>query len=155
MKTIETSKGPVRFHSVGEPIVGNPTLPVTDNQLRQFYLDWVNNFCSTGGCAKHYGITQDEARSFIERGKRLHELATNYHVAAVSSNTNSFGYKSVLALNAHGLGVQLLVQAYGTDEVPVVGDVVTLGESRFYGAPVALPAITPEKAAKIIKTLTK
>jgi hypothetical protein len=79
----------------------------------------------------------------------------NYHVAAVSSNTNSFGYKSVLALNAHGLAVQLLVQAYGTDKVPEVGDVVTLGESRWYGAPVRLPSVTPEKAAKIIKTLTK
>jgi hypothetical protein len=139
----------------GEVIGGKPALPVTDNQLRQFYLDWVNNFCSTEGCAEFYGITQDEAKAFIERGKALHELATNYHVAAVSSNTNSFGYKSVLALNAHGLGVQLLVQAYGTDEVPKVGDVVTLGESRFYGAPTKLPSVTPEKAAKLIKTLTK
>ena len=133
----------------------NPALPVSAEQHREFYLDWVNNFCSTEGCANHYGITQDEAKAFIERGKALHELATNYHVAAVSSNTNSFGYKSVLALNAHGLGVQLLVQAYGTDEVPKVGDVVTLGESRFYGAPTKLPSVTPEKAAKLIKTLTK
>jgi hypothetical protein len=132
-----------------------PALPVTDNQLRQFYLDWVNNFCSTEGCAEHYGITQDEARSFIERGKALHERDTNYHVVTVSTNTNSFGYKSVLALSAAGLGVQLLVQAYGTDKIPEAGDVVTLGESRFYGAPSALPSITPEKAAKIIKTLKK
>jgi hypothetical protein len=79
----------------------------------------------------------------------------NYHVAAVSSNTNSFGYKSVLAISAAGLGVQLLVQAYGTDKVPEQGDVVRLGESRWYGAPVALPSVTPEKAAKLIKTLTK
>lgn len=155
MKIIKTSRGPVRFHSVGEPIVGQPALPITDNQLRQFYLDWVNNFCSTQGCAEHYGITQDEAKVFIERGKRLHELATNYHVAAVSSNTNSFGYKSVLALNAAGLGVQLLVQAYGTDEVPKQGDVVTLGESRWYGKPRNLPTTTPEKAAKLIEALTK
>jgi hypothetical protein len=73
----------------------------------------------------------------------------------VSKNTNSFGYKSVLAVNAYGLGVQLLVQAYGTDEVPVVGDVVTLGEPRFFGAPTKLPSITPDKAKQIIKTLTK
>lgn len=139
----------------GAAIVGNPALPVTDNQLRQFYLDWTNNFCSTKGCADHYGITQDEARAFIEAGRKLHNLEHDYHVAAVSSNTNSFGYKSVLAVNAAGLGVQLLVQAYGTDKVPEVGDVVTLGESRFYGAPSKLPSVTPEKAAKIIKTLTK
>ncbi len=132
----------------------NPALPVSAEQHREFYLDWVNNFCSTEGCAAHYGITQDEAKAFIERGKRLHEQATLYTVVTVSTNTNTFGYKSVLVLREDGTCYKLLVQAYGTDEVPEEGDKVDLKEPRFYGI-TKLPSITPEKAAKIIKTLTK
>lgn len=155
--TVETPLDRLQHHVTGKiergegvAIVGTPALPVTDNQLQQFYLDWVNNFGSTERCAEHYGITQADALAFINRGRKLHEASTLFTVVAVSTNTNSFGYKSVVVLREDGTGYKLLVQAYGTDKVPERKDKVDLREPRFYGAPEALKVITPAQAKKIL-----
>jgi hypothetical protein len=107
--------------------------------------------------------------------KLLNEHYSNNHatitapkkftVIAVSSNTNSFGYKQVCVLHESGEGYALLVQAYGTDKVPVQaygtdkvpvqGEEVELRESRFYGAPQKLPVTSPEKSKKIIAEAKK
>lgn len=79
-----------------------------------------------------------------------------FTVLAVSTNTNAFGYKSVLALAEDGEGFEGLVQAYGTDKVPAQGDVVRKDESRWY-APCtrALPKITKEQARKTLAGVRK
>jgi hypothetical protein len=43
-------------------------------------------------------------------------------VIAVSRNTNTFGYRSVVVLNRQGNGMEGLKQAYGTDRMPQVGE---------------------------------
>ena len=74
-----------------------------------------------------------------------------FTVITVSANTNAFGYRSVLCLAEDGEGLELLVQAYGTDKVPVRGDHVREDEPRFFGAPRPLPRATPAQARKILK----
>ena len=79
-----------------------------------------------------------------------------YTVVAVSSNANSFGYKSVLCLADDGDGLEFLVQAYGTDNVPVRGDVVRKDESRWYSPCTrTLEKITPEQAHKVLADVRK
>ena len=73
-----------------------------------------------------------------------------YTVVTKSTNTNSFGYRSVLALAANGNGVELFVQAYGTDPEPERGETVQRSEARFYGPLTReLPNI-PERTARRI-----
>jgi len=76
-----------------------------------------------------------------------------FTVVTVSSNANSFGYKSVLALAEDGEGIELLVQAYGTDKVPVRGERVKRDDPRGYLEPRALPKITPAQAKKVLKEI--
>jgi len=93
----------------------------------------------------------------IERGEKSAVVekpaAKNFTVVAVSTNTNSFGYRCVLCLAEDGEGFQFLVQAYGTDKVPAQGDVVTKADSRWYGAPHPLKKIAAEQAKKILASL--
>lgn len=129
------------------------------NQLAAAYLDYVNNYTSTAGFAAAYGLTPRQAGLVIEIGREIHEAgvekpaAKNFTVVAVSTNANSFGYKSVLCLAEDGEGFEGLVQAYGTDKVPAQGDVVRKDESRWYGAPHPLKKIAAEQAKKILASL--
>ena len=131
-------------------IVGKPAVPTTDNQKIQAYLDWFNNFGTLEYFADHHGLTRTDAEKLIAEGKAFHEASTLYTVVSVSSNTNSFGYKSVVVLREDGTGYKLLVQAYGTDEVPKRGDKVDPKEPRFFGAPATLKTFTPGQANKIL-----
>lgn len=130
------------------------------NQLAAAYLDYVNNYASTETFGAAYGLTRDQAYHIITVGREIHEATVaacaapkTFTVVAVSSNANSFGYKSVLCLADDGEGFQFLVQAYGTDKVPAQGDVVRKDESRWYGAPHPLKKITAEQAKKILADL--
>lgn len=90
-------------------------------------------------------------------------LKTNPHtpvspaftVIAVSTNTNSFGYKSVLCLSKDGEGFEALVQAYGTDKVPARGDKVHEDDSRWYAGTRALVPVLPKNARKLIAEASK
>ena len=44
-----------------------------DNQLKEMYLDYVNNFLTVSAFASAYFVNEDEARDLIKIGKRLHE----------------------------------------------------------------------------------
>jgi len=129
------------------------------SNLKVAYLDYVNNYTSTAGFAAAYGLTPRQAGLVIEIGREIHEAgvekpaAKNFTVVAVSTNANSFGYKSVLCLAEDGEGFEGLVQAYGTDKVPAQGDVVRKDESRWYGAPHPLKKIAAEQAKKILASL--
>lgn len=109
-----------------------------------------------------YGLTEGQAYDLIALGRSIHEGAVvkpaekTFTVIAVSSNANSFGYKQALALADDGEGVALHVQAYGTDKVPLVGEVVRKSEPRWY-SPLTegLRKTTPEKAAAIIADALK
>jgi hypothetical protein len=74
----------------------------------------------------------------------------SFTVVAVSSNTNSFGYKGVLFLAEDGTGYEVAFQAYGADPLPKQGDVIP--EDRLPRSPSfrVLPVVPPEKARKII-----
>lgn len=127
------------------------------------YLDCVNNYLSVDLFAAAYGITEKQAHDLIALGRSIHEAGIpaspppvkTYTVIAVSSNANSFGYKSVLCLAEDGEGFEGLVQAYSTDKVPVRGDVVRKDESRWYCAPRALPEVSPEQAREILADVRK
>jgi hypothetical protein len=54
-------------------VTGKPSLPTTENQLHQFYLDWVNNFGTVARCAEHYGTTREVAEALITAGRVVHE----------------------------------------------------------------------------------
>lgn len=93
----------------------------------------------------------------IERGEKQaiveKPVVKNFTVVTVSSNANSFGYKSVLCLAEDGEGFEGLVQAYGTDKVPARGDVVLKTDPRWYAGVRELPAAKPDRAAKILKSI--
>lgn len=76
-----------------------------------------------------------------------------YTVITVSSNTNSFGYKSVLCLAPNGRGLQLLKSAYGTDPLPVPGDDLREGagwHTQGFVQPRVLKSTHPVQAASVI-----
>ncbi len=132
------------------------------NTLAEAYLDFVNNYVSTSAFAEAHGLTTRQAALVIETGREIHEARVaasatpkSYTVVAVSSNANSFGYKSVLCLAEDGEGLQFLVQAYGTDKVPARGDVVRKDESRWFGAPHPLKKVTEKEAKKILADVRK
>ena len=64
--TIQTSRGPVRFHSVGEPIAGSSCLAT-------LYRSYLNEFISVGRFAEYYGLSHERALSVIVEGRALHE----------------------------------------------------------------------------------
>lgn len=78
-----------------------------------------------------------------------------FTVVAVSSNANSFGYKSVVCLAEDGEGFEGLVQAYGTDKVPVRGDVVFKNDTRWYCGTRGLTKAEPSLAKKILADVRK
>lgn len=73
-------------------------------------------------------------------------------VITVSSNTNSFGYKSVIVMSKEGEAKQLLLQAYGTDTVPRKGDDVDTSDPKFAHSS-ELPGILPSLAKQLIKKI--
>ena len=76
-----------------------------------------------------------------------------FTVVTVSTNTNSFGYKSVLCLAEDGEGFEGLVQAYGCDPVPVRGDKVRKDDPRWYCGARALAPMLPKNAKKLLKSI--
>lgn len=87
------------------------------------------------------------------RTMKLDPEPTVYTVVAVSSNTNSFGYKSVLCLAPNGRGLQLLKSAYGGDPLPEVGKDLREGagwHSQGFVQPHVLPPTSIKKASALI-----
>ena len=41
--------------------------------LREYYLDWVNNFLTVARFAEYHGLTTKQAQQVIEMGRDLHE----------------------------------------------------------------------------------
>ena len=78
----------------------------------------------------------------------------DFTVIAVSSNTNSFGLKSILLLAEDGEGWEILKSPYGGDELPKQGDTVQGVGDRFncgtYECPRQLSTHTPKKSREII-----
>lgn len=74
-----------------------------------------------------------------------------FTVITVSTNTNSFGYRSVLCLAEDGEGFEGLVQAYGTDKVPVRGEKVRKDDPRWYAGVRAIAPTLPKNAKKVLK----
>lgn len=96
----------------------------------------------------------------IERGEAEPILnLEHFTVIAVSSNTNSFGYKSVILLSETGEGWEILKQAYGTEELPEQGDKIKRVGGRFeagtYSSPRRLKDTTPKVAKKVIADATR
>lgn len=130
--------------------------------LAEAYLDFVNNYVSTSAFAEANGLTTEQAARVIECGREIHEAAVaaakvavvkEFTVVTVSTNTNAFGYKSVLCLAEDGEGFEGFVQAYGTDKVPAQGDVVRKDDPRWYAGVRSLPAAKPADAKKILKSI--
>ncbi len=42
-------------------------------QLIDLYLDWVNNWLTTGRMSDHYGVEPLEMEQLIEMGRKYHE----------------------------------------------------------------------------------
>jgi hypothetical protein len=140
-----------------EPVVGIPAFPQTDNQKHQAYLDYVNNFITVERFAEHYDLTEVVANDIIEQGRKIHQsqIPFPFTVIFVSTNTNSFGLKSIIFLNKHGEGWEILKSAYSGDTLPKRGDVVNRIGDRFqcgsYECPCRLTDTSPKAAAKILK----
>jgi hypothetical protein len=84
------------------------------------------------------------------------ELAKdNFTVISVSSNTNSFGFKSIFLLNEQGEGWEILKSAYSGDTLPKRGDAVKRVGDRFqcgsYECPRRRHDCPPALAKKVIK----
>jgi hypothetical protein len=75
-------------------------------------------------------------------------------VISVSENTNSFGYKGILALAPDGRGTEMMQQAYGTDPVVRRGENVDTADARFVSHR-DLPGVPPARAAKVIAAAKK
>ena len=44
-----------------------------NKQLREFYLDWVNNYLTVETMAMHYGLDVRHARILIDIGRDAHQ----------------------------------------------------------------------------------
>lgn len=77
-----------------------------------------------------------------------------FTVIEKSSNTNSFGYRGLLALAIDGTAREFAVQAYGSDPEPTVGESLDADDPRIY-APLtrALPPVSPERADQILSEI--
>lgn len=42
-------------------------------ELREVYLDWVNNFVTIPAFADFYGLSEEESKKVIDLGKKIHE----------------------------------------------------------------------------------
>lgn len=108
-----------------KPVAEIPALPETDNQKHQAYLDYTNNFGTAQGFADHYGIELTQALDIIIDGRNIHEAraAKSFTVIAVSSNTNSFGLKSIILVAEDGEAWEILKSAY-SEPLPKRGDTI-------------------------------
>ena len=81
-------------------------------------------------------------------------MSKAFTVIEKSSNTNSFGYRGLLALAIDGTAREFAVQAYGSDPEPSVGDLLAEDDPRIY-APLTrpLPPVTPERADQILSEI--
>ena len=43
-----------------------------NKQLREFYLDWVNNYLTVETMAEHHGLDVDDAKTLISMGRYMH-----------------------------------------------------------------------------------
>jgi len=43
-----------------------------NKQLREFYLDWVNNYLTVETMAEHHGLDVDDAKALINMGRYMH-----------------------------------------------------------------------------------
>ena len=43
-----------------------------NKQLREFYLDWFNNYLTVEKIAEHHGLDVDDAKALINMGRYLH-----------------------------------------------------------------------------------
>jgi hypothetical protein len=43
-----------------------------NKQLREFYLDWVNNYLTVETMAEHHGLDVDDAKALISMGRYMH-----------------------------------------------------------------------------------
>lgn len=137
-----------------EPVVEIPALPETDNQKHQAYLDFVNNYLTTEVFAERYQITTDKAKALIAAGRNIHEAraAKSFTVIAVSSNTNSFGLKSIILVAEDGEAWEILKSAY-SDPLPKRGDTIKRAGGVFAigcECPRRLKDSSPAVAKKII-----
>jgi hypothetical protein len=46
----------------------------TDTEVHEMYLDWFNNFLSTGKFAEHYDLSMTEVENVLDRGRKIQEL---------------------------------------------------------------------------------
>jgi hypothetical protein len=137
-----------------EPVVEIPHVPTADNQKHQAYLDYTNNFCTAQGFAAHYGLTEEQGILLIRDGRKIHEARTakSFTVIAVSSNTNSFGLKSIILVAEDGEAWEILKSAY-SDPLPKQGDTIKRAGGVFAigcECPRRLSDSTPAVAKKII-----
>ncbi len=86
-------------------------------------------------------------------------MKTKFIVIAVSSNTNSFGLKSILVLSPQGEGWELLKSPYSGDTLPKAGDALPFHPQDAYKhsceCPRQLPSVDGKTASKLIKTIQK
>ena len=45
-----------------------------NKQLRDFYLDWFNNYLTVEKIAEHHGIGVDDAEALIKMGRYMHQI---------------------------------------------------------------------------------
>jgi len=43
-----------------------------NKQLREFYLDWFNNYLTVEKIAEHHGLDVDDAKALISMGRYMH-----------------------------------------------------------------------------------
>lgn len=43
-----------------------------NKQLREFYLDWFNNYLTIEKIAEHHGLDVDDAKTLISMGRYMH-----------------------------------------------------------------------------------
>ena len=46
----------------------------TDTEVHEMYLDWFNNFLSTGKFAEYYNLSMTEVENVLDRGRKIQEL---------------------------------------------------------------------------------
>ena len=45
----------------------------TNEEVHEMYLDWFNNFLSTGRFAEHYDLSMTEVENVLDRGRKIQE----------------------------------------------------------------------------------
>jgi len=64
------------------------------SQLKEFYLDYVNNYLTVAKIAEHHGIADNYAQTLITMGKELHEVDTKWIMSLSDIKTAlNNGYK--------------------------------------------------------------